>query len=124
MKLILDTNFLLIPEKHHIDIFSEFRRLLDQYEIIILEPSYKELEKLAQSNSKDGQAAKVGLALLKNKKVKIEKSEYDYADRAILKYKGDYAVATEDRELKKKLLKKGIPVIVMRKKQYLIMTKP
>ena len=84
---------------------------------------------------KHSSAAKLALSLLKKypiKTIKTEKhinrtkplSKIPYVDDIILDFavKGDYIVATQDKELKEKLKKQGIKTINLRQKKYLIIT--
>jgi len=122
MEIILDTNILLLPARNNIDIFAEIDRLIvDQYELVTLSPVLSELEGISGS-SKDGIAANVGLRLIEKKGVRIIGADTD-ADNAIISYvSGKKAmVATNDRALRVKLKKMGIPTIFMRSKSHLEM---
>lgn len=118
IKIILDTNFAVIPFQFKVDIYSEIDRIFDeQYELVFPEICLKELEKL--------KAGKAGLELMKKKNVKFEKTpSAKTVDDSILSYAkaSSAVVATQDRELKKKALKNGLSVISLRKKQFLIKT--
>lgn len=120
LRVILDANFLMIPEMHGVDIFSELDRVLDKkYELIVPEVVIGELEHLKkEGTSSEKKAAKVALGLSdKAKKVKSKKS----ADEEIIRLakKENCAVGTNDKKLKKRLQKEGIPVIYLRQKSHL-----
>lgn len=120
MRVILDTNFFLLPAKFKVDIFAELDRIIDvKYELVTLEPVMRELRGLARGKGKDGMAARVGLKLLEGK-VRVVKFKEKDADVAILKFakKGD-AVATLDAVLERRLLGLGRKVIYLRAKKYL-----
>ena len=122
MKLIIDTNFLLIPFKFKIDIFSEFTRICNfNYKLFIFEQSINELKNIIEKQSgKDKKAAKFALKLIELKHINIIKSEQKDVDWLILnKSDKDTVVATLDSNLKRELLKKGISVIILRQKKYL-----
>ena len=72
-KIILDTNFLLIPSQFNLDIFAEIERIVPgNCELFIIDKTIDELESLIQDKRqkvKDRQAAKLGLLLIKAKKV-------------------------------------------------------
>lgn len=127
-QIILDTNFLLIPYQFKVDIFSEIDRILDtKYKICILDKTIQELKNLVEkTKGKDKKAAKLALKLIEHRKPKIIKAEISYVDKAILKIvnKTDYIVATQDKELKKALQTKAIPIIVLRQKRYLQLKQP
>ena len=118
-KIILDTNMLLVPFQFKVDIFKEIDRIIDEkYEIFVVDKTLEELEKLIKGNKeKDKKAAKLAKQLIKKNKVKIINTQGKNVDEIIIKIKDkDTIVATQDKELRKKL--KG-DVIVLRQKKYL-----
>ena len=123
-QVILDTNFLLIPEQFGVDIFSEIERLMqNRYELCIFDKTLDELKKIAETGSgKDKRAAKLGIAFIATKKMRVLKAEENYVDDAIYKLaeKKGQIVCTQDQELKRKLKAKGVSVITLRKMDYLI----
>ena len=121
-KIIIDTNFLMIPYRFRVDIFSEFARICPfNYGIFIYETSIGELNSIIEKQSgEDKRAAKFALNLIGIKKISAIKSENKYVDLAILENSDENTVvATQDIGLKKQLLEKGVPVIIMRQKKYL-----
>ena len=122
-KIILDTNFLLIPQQFKIDIFSEIKRIADfKYDLYIVDKTIDELKKIIDSRQKQKNklAAKIALQLIKKYKIKKIKTQENNVDNAILKTANkNYLVATQDKLLKSKLKKKSIPLIVLRQKSYL-----
>ena len=53
MKVILDTNFFMVPEKFKIDVFGELDRIIDEkYELITIDSVINELEGLSRGNEK------------------------------------------------------------------------
>lgn len=124
-KIILDTNFCTIPFQFKLDIFSEIERIVhEKYQVCILDKTLDELKNIIEKQrGKNKVNAKLALQLLKHKKVKIIKTKDEkYVDKLILDMVDkDYIVCTQDKELKKKLKKKGIKVIIMRQKKYLVM---
>ena len=121
-KIIIDTNFLMIPYKFGVDIFSEFDRICRfNYGLFIFEQSIDELKGITQRQSgKDKKAAEFGLKLVKLKNIGIIKSKERDADSSILSsVSKNTVVATQDIFLKKQLIEKGAPVIVLRQKKYL-----
>ena len=124
IKVILDTNALMVPEQFGVDIFSELQRL-GFVECLVPSPVLKELGLLTLKADKrrDKIAAKVGLGLAKRCKV-VDTKTLD-ADRAIeeLAALEKTAVFTNDKILKKRLFSKGITVIYLRQGRYLDATK-
>jgi uncharacterized protein len=124
-KVILDTNFLLIPGLFKIDIFEEIKKVMnDKYDLFIIDGTIGELNKIIdnKNKSKDKLNAKIGLELIDLKKIKKIRSEERYVDDAIVNIADkNTVVATSDRELKRRLRKNKIGLISLRKKQYLIL---
>ncbi len=125
-KIILDTNFLLIPAQFKVDIFSEIRRICDfSCELAIVPETITELDGIVsskRSSLKDRKAAKLALKLMKAFKVKVLKNRklFKRADEAILAIADkNSCVATQDRELKQRLREKAVRLIILRQKQYL-----
>ena len=124
-KVILDTNFLLIPFSENVDIFSELERILDfKFEICVLDKTIDELNKImSEQSGKNRKAADLGLKLIKAKALKIIKSKSDLnTDQFLIqKTSKNDIIATQDKILKKALLNQGHSIIVLRKKKYLNM---
>jgi len=119
--IILDTNFLLIPAQFNVDIFSEIERICDfPYQLCIIDKTLSELDSIIENQrQKYKNSAKLALKLLKSKAVKIIKTKKDkYVDDLIfnLAENTEIIVATQDKELKKRLKK---PIITLRQKKYL-----
>ena len=121
-KIILDTNFLLIPLQFRVDIFTEFERICDfAYGLYAYDKTIDELKNIMQTASgKDRKAAEFGLKLIKLKNISIINSGQKDVDSLILEgLDKDTIVATQDIKLKKELLEKGVSVIILRQKKYL-----
>ena len=122
-RIILDTNFLMIPFQFKIDIFSEFERVcLFNYKLYVFEETIGELKNIAEKQRKHKKAAKFALKLIKLKNIDIIKSDNSQrsVDLIILNKLGQNdAAATQDVQLKNELLKKGVSVIILRQKKYL-----
>ena len=121
-RIIIDTNFLLIPLKFRVDIFSEFSRIFNfSYRLFIFEESINELKNIIQKQrGKDKKAAKFALKLIKFKNIEIIETGHKYVDELILdSINKDTVIATQDVLLKKQLLEKGASVIILRQKKYL-----
>ena len=127
-KIIIDTNFLVSAIRFKIDLFSGLQRICDfKYIIYVVDGTINELEKLAETGKpKDTISAKISLELIKKKKIKITKTpsknkrvkNVDFLILNLIK-KGNFIVATQDKELKRDIRKKGVPIIVLRQKKYL-----
>ncbi len=113
-KIILDTNFLMLPAQFKIDIFEE----LKGSELATFSSCIKELEKIASGRGKDASSAKVALELIKRQKIEILSGGKN-ADKAIIDYavKNRCAVATNDKKLLKALKDKGIKILRLRQER-------
>lgn len=124
-RIILDTNILMAVGQFRVDIFSEIRRICDfSYKVYVVDKSIDELKRLAEGTSKNARAARLGLQLMKAKKVGVIRTKKDrHVDDLIVAIvrKGDI-VATQDIDLKKRVKEKGALVITMRQKKRLILT--
>ena len=121
-KIILDTNFLMIPLQFKVDIFSEIERICSfNYGLFIFWQSIDELNNIVEKQKgKSKNAAQFALKLIRLKSIGILESEGKSVDDIILKnVDKDTVIATQDRLLKKKLLEKRVSVIILRQKKYL-----
>ena len=121
-KIIIDTNFLMIPLQFRVDIFSEFNRICNfNYKLFIFEQSINELKNIIEKQTgKSKKAAQFALKLIKLKNIGIIKSGKEDVDALILNnLSKDTIIATLDIPLKKELLKKDTSVIILRQKKYL-----
>ena len=123
MKLLLDTNFLMIPGQFRVDIYEQMRGF-GKPELYTADLVVSELEKLAKGKGKDGANARLALMLVKENNVKILKSgkagSTDEAIRRIATREG-MSICTADKRLKTELVRRNIPIISLRKKKYLVM---
>ena len=121
-KIILDTNFLMIPLEFRVDIFSEIDRICHfNYKLFVYGQSVSELKNIMQKQaSAHKKAAQFGLKLIKLKNIAMIDSEQKDVDTLILEnLDKDTIVATQDIALKKEVLEKGSCVIILRKKKHL-----
>ena len=121
-KIILDTNFLMIPSQFRVDIFSEISRICRfNYRLYIFEQSISELKNIIEhQKAKDKKAALLALKLIKLKNLDILKEEGTDVDFMILRHSDkDTIVATQDGNLKNRLIRKKVSLIILRQKKYL-----
>ena len=120
-KVYLDANFVLKSIEWKIDLFGELRRVLDfVYEVVVLDRVVEELHKYREHGGKKKSVANIATVALAMNNVKIVKTKGGHTDTLIVKLatKKD-VVATQDRGLKTRLKAKGVPLVSIRKKQYL-----
>lgn len=119
-KVIVDTNFFLIPYQFKIDIFTELDHLIDVHHVyVITSKTIKELEKIAVNAGKKGSGGRLALKILEANKSRIEIIPSNKpADLWIEEYAEEHGaiVCTNDIALKKKLKDIGIKVISLRGK--------
>ncbi|MEM3955830.1 MAG: hypothetical protein QW424_03650 [Candidatus Bathyarchaeia archaeon] len=122
-RVILDTNFLLLPFQFKIDILSEIEALIGRFEPIVLSTTVDELKKLSNSRSvKISKMASSALELIKRFRVlEVNVRPGERHDEVLLRIakENNYIVATNDRELRKKLRETGITTIFLRQRSYL-----
>jgi rRNA-processing protein FCF1 len=123
-KIIIDTNFLFVPSQFRLDIFEELNNLIGQrVEPIMLSPTYEELQALAKSKSpKMRKQATLGLKLaekcqITDVKRKTSESNDDLIFRIATEWK--CPVATNDRDLRRRLRAAGVAVVFLRQKSQL-----
>ncbi|MFW6230526.1 MAG: PIN domain-containing protein [Nanoarchaeota archaeon] len=127
-QVILDTNFLLVPEQNRIDIFSEIEGIMDApYDLYIIETTLRELEKLqTRGKGSDKVAARIGHQLMERYGVKMLPAQKEHGrlvdDQIVGRAKADpksTIVCTNDKELKKRVLDEGASIIEVMQKKYL-----
>ena len=125
LRVIFDTNFLMIPQQFKVDVFTEIKRLLNEpYELYIYQGTIDELIVLAKGNSEVAATAKLALTLIKQKNLKSLPNSINekYADNLILEgVTNKDIVCTQDQALKRLLRAKhkGIQLITLKSKKYL-----
>ena len=127
MKIILDTNFLMAIAQFRIDIFSEIDRIADfRYDIFILDKTIDELNNIIKTQKgKDKMAASLALQLINAKSIKQIKTKEGKTDDLIVENASkDTVIATQDKELKRRVKLKSAGIICIRQKKYLEIDKP
>lgn len=122
-KVVLDTNFFLLPYQNKMDIFKLMDRVLDApHSYVISSKIVRELETIARNRGKTGAAARLGLKILglHEKEIEIVDSAQP-VDAWIIDYAATNKsiVCTNDKLLKNKLKQKGIKVIAAKGKDWL-----
>lgn len=126
IKVVLDANFLFIPSQFHVDIFEELTKLLNQrFDPVLLLPTYQEIQRIAKKGSpKTRKLASLALKLAeKCSIVHVETLSGEKHDDVIVRVAKEWGcpVATNDRELRKRLRKENVPAIFLRQRAYLDM---
>lgn len=129
-KVLLDTNFLLLPFQRRVDIFREIERLIgSRVEFVVLSQVLDELRQLKDTGPlKNRRAAASALELVARNchpanAASTQTTELN-ADAALLRYaqQAKAVVATNDQELRQALVKQGSRTIFLRKLAFLAIT--
>lgn len=123
-KVILDTNFLMLPGSKGLDIFTEIQRLMNEpYDLYVLTATFTELENIAKGNTAtktkgaDKFNAKLAFVMAKQKGLKTlrSSSKNTLVDDQIIDLANEQTyVATLDKGLQKRLEKKQAHIITVR----------
>lgn len=124
LKVILDSNFLMIPSEFHLDIFSELDKILNRkVQKIIISPVYDELERISVTGDpKHRRQAELALKLIARFEITKIKSDINEAvDDLILRLAKEWQcpVATNDRKLLRKLRSSNVPIVYLRQRTHL-----
>lgn len=119
LKVIFDSNFFFVPLQVKIDIFSEMMNLLNQkYEPIMLSTTLRELRRIAEKGApKLRKQAAVALKLAEKCRVfDVKKSTDETNDDVVVRIAVQWRspVATNDRELRRRLREQNLPVVFLR----------
>ena len=119
VKVIADSNFLMLPSQRRIDIFRELYLSLNRsVQIIILSPVYDELRNISLTrHPKLRKQASLTLKMIEGLEiVNTKPNSKETVDDFIIRFakESKYPVATNDKELRKKLRSNNIPVIYLR----------
>ncbi|HLE07492.1 MAG TPA: hypothetical protein VI933_02610 [archaeon] len=112
MKILLDTNFLIECSKRRVDFFRE----LAGSEFFIIQSVAEELSAISDGKTKDAKFASAAKNILEkvNFVPEPEKTEGD-ADASLLELsKKNFVVATQDKELREKILKAKGKIILLK----------
>jgi rRNA-processing protein FCF1 len=124
LKIILDSNFLLVPAQFKLDIFEGIMIILNQnYESIVLSTTVDELRSLMKRGAPKLQK-QAEMALIFAEKcdlVNVDREQGETNDDIIIRMAKQMKclVATNDSELRKRLRNISIPVVYVRQKSRL-----
>ncbi|MCK9307657.1 MAG: nucleotide-binding protein [Methanoculleus sp.] len=121
MRVLLDTNALLMPAQFRVDLYDELLALFGDFEPITLEEVIGELSGLSRGRGRDAAAARVGLAMARRSTVVPSGSTAERVDDRLIEYarREGCTVVTNDRQLRNALLGEGIDVVSMRRERTL-----
>jgi rRNA-processing protein FCF1 len=115
-EIILDTNFLTAPfQLDSIDIFQEIERIFPQSQVYTIEDAVQEAQSI-----EDGKYGDLVQELIQKKDIEVLETEGEgEVDDLLVQISRDYVIATNDKELKRRLTKVGAEVIHIRNESYL-----
>lgn len=114
-KVVFDSSMLLVIERFKVDIFQEIRELLGRTEFYITEAIERELNSLQESNAKE---VKIARELMEKNSVKVVKTKAEKGDESLIeKALQGMIVASNDKELRKRIKAFGGKLIYLRKKK-------
>ncbi|MDI6718766.1 MAG: nucleotide-binding protein [Methanomicrobiales archaeon] len=116
VRILLDTNALMLPGQFGIDLFDELLRLCGRYEPMTLTDVLRELEGIARGRGRDAAAARLGLQLCERCRLVESEGMGGTVDEKVMQAAeaSGSVVVTNDRGLRDALLERGVDVIVMR----------
>lgn len=121
VKVVLDSNFLMLSPVFRGDVFEELDRAIGRRtEKIVLKPVYEELQRISsEGDLKTRRQAEMALKFFERgrfKLVDIELNPLETVDELVVRVAGMWKcfVATNDRELRKSLIKSGVPIVYLR----------
>ncbi len=124
--VLMDANALMMPVELDVRVFDELDRLLGDVRLVTPEAVVDELEKLSAGAGHEAVAASVGTDLARER-CRLLSHDESYADDAIVELatagECDYVV-TNDGPLKRRLLAACVPVIGIRGRNKLAITRP
>jgi len=115
-EIILDTNFLTAPfQLDSIDIFQEIERIFPNSTVYTIEDAVQEAQSI-----EDGKYGDLVQKLIQKKDIQVLETEGEgEVDDLLVQVSRDYVIATNDKELKERLVKVGAEVIHIRNESYL-----
>ncbi|MFB6116788.1 MAG: PIN domain-containing protein [Candidatus Nanosalina sp.] len=114
-KILLDTNFLTAPFQLDFDIFAELDRLYGRYELYTLDDGVQEARSI-----EGGKYGDLVEKLLDNKDIEVlETTGEGEVDDLIVRLSEGFTVATNDKELKNRLVEEGREVVIVRSGNHL-----
>lgn len=114
-KILLDTNFLVAPFQLNIALFEELERLYPYAEIYTIDDAVQEAKSI-----KGGKYGDMVEKLLESEDVEILETTGEGAvDDLLVELSDDFVIATNDQELRNRLLEKNAEIIIIRTKDHL-----
>lgn len=125
MRVLMDTNALMMPVECNVRVFDELNRLLPNAELLVPQAVLRELDGLAGGHGTEATAASVGRDLSERcRPLDHEQSEADDACVELALQNACEFVCTNDGPLRERIFELGMPVIGLRAKNTLTIMEP
>lgn len=114
-KILLDTNFLTAPFQLSFSLFDEIDRIYPYAEVCTIEDAVQEAKSIEQGKYKE-----LVPQLIDKEDIEVFQTEGEgEVDDLLVDICDEFIIATNDKELKQRILKKGRPVIIIRQSNHL-----
>ena len=114
-KIMLDTNFLTAPFQLSIDLFEEIERIYPVHEVYTLEDAVQEARSI-----EEGRYKTLVEKLIETQDIEVLETEGEgEVDDLLVDLCDEFVVATNDKELKNRLVKEGGEVVIIRSGDHL-----
>jgi rRNA-processing protein FCF1 len=114
-KIMLDTNFLVAPFQLSIDLFEEIERIYPVHEVYTLEDAVQEARSI-----EEGRYKALVEKLIETQDIEVLETEGEgEVDDLLVDLCDEFIVATNDKELKNRLVEKGGEVLIIRSGDHL-----
>ena len=121
-EVVIDTNFFMVPFQFNVDIITELEKILPSYKLTTPSFVINELKGLKKNNKgKIRLNANLALKLANSSKIEIKDIsllENETVDDALLRV--SEVLATNDIDLKNRAKNKGITIVYLRQKKYIV----
>ena len=119
--VIIDTNMLLAPFQFGVDVISEIQRLVPGAELFVLRGTIKELDRVAKQGVKEKKYAQLAKKLIEINGIRIIDREGPVDTLLVEMASAGAYVATNDRELRRRIREAGGHTLFLREKNRLEM---
>ena len=114
-KILLDTNFLVAPFQFSFDIFEELEKMYPYAEICTIQDAVQEAKSIKSGKYKD-----LVPQIIESEGISVYETKGEgEVDDLLVDISEDFIIATNDKELKKRIMDEGRPVIIIRGKDHL-----
>ncbi|MFH1240553.1 MAG: hypothetical protein V1672_05050 [Candidatus Diapherotrites archaeon] len=118
-KIALDTSILLDAIEFKVDVFTEIKNKLGDVEFIVPAQIMKELDEISKRDEKKKRQIMLIKEIMNKNGVKIVKCEAKNADLALEMLSQTAIIATNDKELRKRIKSVNNKIIFLRKQKYI-----